>query len=357
MNKKNIIKLSKKLISIPSTGNDKKALLQSLEAAKPYLEKYKVKSYRKNGINSLLAYNVSKLPKKFRVILNGHLDVVSANKDQFKPVIKGDKLFGRGAIDMKTAAAVEILVFSEIAEKVTYPLGLQLVTDEEVGGFNGTKYQISQGVKTDFVIAGEHTDFAINNQAKGILWVKITAKGKVAHGAYPWEGDNAVKKMNEFVNKLVKKYPVPDKEAWRTTVNLSQINTSNKTFNKVPDDCMVALDIRYVPEEKSEIVKNIKKLVPKEFDIEIVEKEPPQKTDINNKNIKNLKKIISEVMGKPVKTINKHGASDIRHYDDAGCPGVCFGPVGKGLHSDNEWVSIESLDTYYEILMNFLLST
>ena len=131
-------------------------------------------------------------PKKFKIILNAHLDVVSGREEQYKPYEKDGKLFGRGAIDMKGAAAVEILVFKEVAKRVSYPLALQLVTDEEIGGFCGTKYQIEKGVRADFVIAGEPTDFGVNNKAKGIIWLKIKTKGKSAHGAYPWRGKNAL---------------------------------------------------------------------------------------------------------------------------------------------------------------------
>jgi len=135
-----------------------------------------------------LVYFQKTRPNNFKIILNAHLDVVSGRKEQYKPYEKDGKLFGRGAIDMKGAAAVEILVFKEIAKKVSYPLALQLVTDEEIGGFCGTKYQIEKGVRADFVIAGEPTDFGVNNKAKGIIWLKIKTKGKAAHGAYPWRG-------------------------------------------------------------------------------------------------------------------------------------------------------------------------
>jgi succinyl-diaminopimelate desuccinylase len=354
--KKQILTLSKKLISVPSTNDSRDNCDKTIKLVNPYLKDFKINTFSKNKVKSILVHNTSKIPDKFEVILNGHLDVVSANKTQFNPVVKGDRLIGRGAIDMKCAAAVETLVFTQVAKKVSYPLALQLVTDEEVGGFNGTKHQISQGVRADFVIAGEPTDFAINNQAKGILWIKFTSKGKAAHGAYPWEGDNAIQQMNKFINKLYENYPLPKKESWTTTVNLSQISTTNKTTNKVPDNCTIALDIRYIPEEKTTIVNKIKKIVPKSFDIEILEKEPPQKTDVSNKHIKLLKNAIEVTTKKSAATINKHGASDIRHYDDVACPGVCFGPVGDGLHSDNEWVSIKSLTTYYDILTKFLLS-
>ena len=105
-------------------------------------------------------------------------------------------------MDMKANVACLMTVFKDVADKVNYPLGLQLVTDEEIGGFHGTKYQIEKGVRAEFVVVGESTDLNIKNRAKGILWAKISAKGKTAHGAYPWRGENAIWKMNEFLNCL-----------------------------------------------------------------------------------------------------------------------------------------------------------
>ena len=353
---KDTLDLSKRLISISSVKDDTKSLENVLGVVEKLKIDTKVAGFSKNNIPSLLYYNTPTLPKKFKVILNAHLDVVPAKQEQFKPKVVGDKLFGRGAIDMKAATAVEILVYKELAKKVNYPLGLQLVTDEEVGGFDGTKYQTEKGVRADFVIAGEQTDLNISNKAKGIVWAKISCRGKSAHGAHPWDGENAVEKMNKFVcEKLYKAFPIPAKEAWVTTANLAKIESSNSAFNKVPDDCTISVDFRYVPEEKSQIVRKIKSIVPKGFALEVVVNEPSQYTPQNNPFAKNLMQKIQEAIGKKAKFISDHGASDIRYYDGVSVPGVCFGPVGGGLHTDNEWVSISSLEEYYKILKDFLL--
>ena len=187
-----IILLTKSLISIPSTRNNKKALNDVLDLALKEVKDFTIERFEKEGYPSALIYPQKTRPNNFKIILNAHLDVVSGREEQYKPYEKDGKLFGRGAVDMKGAAAVEILVFKEVAKKVSYPLALQLVTDEEIGGFCGTKYQIEKGVRADFVIAGEPTDFGVNNKAKGIIWLKIKTKGKAAHGAYPWRGKNAL---------------------------------------------------------------------------------------------------------------------------------------------------------------------
>ncbi|MCS7092734.1 MAG: M20/M25/M40 family metallo-hydrolase, partial [Patescibacteria group bacterium] len=171
------LELSKKFISIKSDPNNKPELEKILLLATNQLAKYKTETFESNGYKSALIYNTQKRPKKFKILLNCHLDVIPGKKHQYKPYQQGDKLYGVGSMDMKANAACAISVFKNVANKVSYPLGIQLVTDEEIGGFNGTKYQIDKGVRADFVISTEPTKLNIANKAKGIIWLKIKSKG------------------------------------------------------------------------------------------------------------------------------------------------------------------------------------
>lgn len=350
-----IVILSKELISIKSNPENTSELDRILELALSNLKKFTIELFENEGIKSALVYTALKRPSKFRVILNGHLDVVPGKDNLYLPIIKGGKLSGIGSMDMKASVACLITVFKEVADKVDYPLALQLVTDEEIGGFKGTKYQIENGVRADFVIAGESTGLNIANRAKGVLQVKIATEGKTAHGAYPWRGENAILKMNQFINSLFKKYPLPTQQAEVTTVNLSRIETSNQAFNKIPDDCEICLDIRYIPEEADTIVRSIKSLLPKGFKMEIIENEPALFTAENNRYLKILKEKTEQVTKKEVRFYGAQGTSDARHFTKVGMDGVEFGPVGGNIGSDDEYVSVKSLGEYYQILKNFLL--
>ncbi len=349
------INLSKSLISLVSTKSNPTMLKKVLELAIGEIKKYTIEYFEKNNSPSALIYFGKKRPERFKVILNAHLDVVDGKEGQFKPYEKNGRLYGRGAIDMKAAAAVLILVFKELAKKLNYPIGLQLVSDEEVGGFDGTKYQIEKGVRADFVIAGEPTDFGVNNQAKGIIWVEIETKGKTGHGAYPWQGKNALWRLKDILNKIQIRYPVPKKETWKTTINLAKIETNNDTFNKIPDWAKAKLDIRYIPKDDNNVLSFLKKITKNKSHLKILLYEPSQFTSQDNFYLKKLKQVGKKILKKPLKTIVKHGGSDIRHFNQIGCDGVTFGPVGAGLHSDNEWVDVKSLENYFLILKEFLL--
>lgn len=351
-----ILELSKKLITVESTKDHPEELAYVIDIVKKELAGFTIREFTKNGRPSILVHTGQNDRKQFRIILDAHLDVVAAKPEQFNPVEKDGRLWGRGSNDMKSAAAVELIAFRELARKVAYPIALQLVTDEEIGGFDGAKFQVDEGVRADFTIAGEPTDFGINNEAKGIVWANIKTRGITGHGAYVWNGDNALWKLHKILTRIAKEYPVPDKESWKTTVNLAKIETSNNTYNKIPDEATARIDVRYVPAESKNILDTLKRIVADEGEIEFVENEPSQFTDKNNLYVKKLAQSTKKITGKEAGTIVKHGGSDIRHFNRVGCEGVTFGPIGAGLHSDNEWVDIKSLEEYYFILTDFLRS-
>lgn len=353
---KQIINLSKKLISIPSVTGDAQQCNKVLDLVKKELEGFNLKEFEQNKVKSLLFYNTKTFPKKFKIILNAHLDVVPGKPTQFKPKVKGNMLFGRGAYDMKSAGAVMILVFKYIAQKLNYPLGLQIVMDEETGGFDGTLHQLEKGVRSDFAIMGEPSGFDISTKSKGILRFYLQAKGESSHGAYPWHGKNALESLLKAVAGISKAFPTPRKEVWRTTVTLVNIKTGNDAENVVPGSATAQYDVRFVPKDKQYIRKKIQNILPDNVEYEVYAFESPHDADNNNKYIKLLCQTTKNIIKREVDFVSKHGGSDSRMYSDLDIQSVNFGPAGHGLHKDDEWVDIESLLDYYKILSLYLES-
>ena len=94
---------------------------------------FAAEEFESGGKPSALLYRGAHRPH-FQIILNAHLDVLPAAAAQFRPRREGDRLYARRAQDMKVSALVPAQAFREVASAVPFPLGLQLVTDEEVGG-------------------------------------------------------------------------------------------------------------------------------------------------------------------------------------------------------------------------------
>ncbi|MGA1192169.1 MAG: M20 family metallopeptidase [Bdellovibrionota bacterium] len=337
--------------SIPAYPEELEAIL---EYTLSHLHGFTLERFEDNGYKSILLYNTETRPERFTLLLNGHLDVIPGNDTQYEGRIEGDKLYGVGSMDMKANVACLISVFQEMAHKVSYPVALQLVTDEELGGFHGTRHQVNEGVRADFVITSESTNFHIVHKAKGVLWARVTARGKTAHGAYPWAGENAIEKMMEFLAALKNEFPNPTEKAWVSTVNIGAISTPNETFNKIPDLCEVALDIRFTPEESETIVKRLQGLITEELSLEIISHEPAMSTPEDDDYLTSLQEITSNVIGENSILYGAQGSSDARHFTAVGCGGVEFGPIGGGIGTDEEWVSISSLHTYCEILRRYM---
>jgi succinyl-diaminopimelate desuccinylase len=349
-----LINLTKKLISINTDPKNKEELKEAINLVKQTLREFKYKSFLKNGYPSLLFYN--KPASKFKIILNGHLDIIPGKKEQLQPIIRDDKLYGLGALDMKGGLATLILVFKEIAKKVNYPLALQVVTDEEIGGFYGTKYQIKKGVRADFVIVGEPTNLNIKNEARGIIWVELITEGQSAHGAYVWKGKNAIWEMINILIKLKNSFSIPQTEKWITTLNLANVSTSNTSFNKIPDNCVAWLDIRYTLSDKEKILEKLKKIIKYKANLKIHFNEPAHYTSPKNPYLQKLRITACNLLNREIKILRAFGSSDLRHYDKIRVNGVAFGPEGQGMAERKEWVSIDSLEKYFLILKNFLMN-
>lgn len=350
-----IIALTEKLIKIPSVSGNIDKSVEILQVVKAELADHKFTPFVSNAFPSLLYSNQN--TNKFKVILNAHLDVVAGEMSQYMPEIKDGKLYGRGSYDMKGAAAVMILLFNELAEQVDYPLGLQLLTEEELPEADGTGYQLSKGIRTDFAVMGEcGSNFRIIHETKGVITAKIKTLGYTAHSAYPWKGKNAILQMYEAIDAIQKHFPVPQGPSDEITVTVSKISTTNETWNKVPDNCTAALDIRYNKKDHTTVLSKIQAILPEGVTFEVRQARNHNFTDPNNEYIQMLRKAGREILHKDIPIEKTYGGSDTTYFSDVGCDAVEFGPIGSGQHNGEEWVDIKSLADYYQILKKFLLA-
>ena len=350
----NVIALTCELIEIESVATRPDALRRILQLATARTHGT-IMPFERNGSHSVLIHNRPVRPSRFRILLNGHLDVIPGKPHQLLPRQDGNRLYGLGAMDMKAGLAGLIAVFNEVAARVSYPLGLQLVTDEEIGGFDGTKYQVEQGVQADFVIVAESTALAIEHQMKGILNLTVRATGRAAHGAYPWLGENAIWRLNQFLTALATRFPDPAGPAWVTTANPSSIRSGNSAFNKVPDEAEVDLNVRFVPADAATVVDALRALLPAGCTLQTHVQEPANFIAPDHPDIVRLSQAVASVTGQAAELVAAHGTSDARHFAPSGCAAIEFGPAGGGMGSDEEWVDIASLDRFGRIMKEFLL--
>jgi succinyl-diaminopimelate desuccinylase len=291
------------------------------------------------------------------VVLHGHLDVVPAAPDAFTPRVAGDRLYGRGAYDMKGGLAGMMCAVRDVAGQRDVRVHFVCVSDEESeeDEQRGSDYLVEQGYTGDLAITGEPTDMHIGVQAKGVLAVRIEVAGTSAHGSTPWVGDNAVLKAID-VFRGIESLPFARESSDlfdRPSINLGRI-LGGDALNRVPDACAIDVDIRYLPgQEPDEILDAISGLpdakITKAF------RRSPVMVDRENPFVQALGEAVSSVVQHTERiSIGRHGASDAIFFIDAGVPAVEFGPVGDGHHGPEEWVSIRSLGEYRRALVDFV---
>ena len=189
--------------------------------------------------------------EKPNLLLLSHLDVVAANPkewsvDPFEGVVKDGFVWGRGALDMKSMTAMEVMVMKLLKRnkmKLKGDVILAATADEEKGGEAGAGWLVRnhpEKIRADYVIneggglaipiEGKNI-YTIQTAEKGILWFKIKAKGRPGHGSAPGTADNAILRMNRVVEKLgnyrAKMTVVPTVKQF-----LSQITKENKTVQQ-----------------------------------------------------------------------------------------------------------------------------
>jgi len=290
------------------------------------------------------------------VLLHGHLDVVPGRPGQFEPRVDGDRLLGRGAYDMKGALAAMLLALHDLRDEAEVRIRLGVVPDEESEeeAERGSDQLVREGFVGDFVITGEPTDMHIGIQAKGVLAVRLEITGRAAHGATPWLGENAILKALD-VFRAIESLPFARQSSElfdRPSINLGRI-LGGDALNKVPDTCVIDVDIRYLPQQDpSTILEQVREMegasVISSFS------RPPVSVDEDSVFVRTLSDAAAPRLGGQVLSVGRDGASDAVSFLRAGIPAVEFGPTGGGHHGPDEWVAIPSLADYRKALIDFV---
>lgn len=302
--------------------------------------------------------SVRVLPPRERspLLLMSHIDVVEATDRLFDPVEKDGKLFGRGAIDDKYAAALSMVLLKNRMvsnrhrgwDESQLPLGVLITGDEEVGGKNGAHSALS-GITCDFCIAldGGRVDKIVVKE-KGVLRLKLVARGKTAHGARPWLGDNAIERLIDDCGTVKGFFDnLAEPEHWHRTMNLSIIR-AGESINQVPEQAEAIFDIRYTEnDDVDDLVQQIQAAVASEVTIQ--DREPLFISPESAYRDRLL------AITPDTRTGIAHGASDARFLTQFDIPGIVWGADGNNSqHSTDEHVEIQSLARLYGLLDRFV---
>lgn len=217
------------------------------------------------------------------LLYDSHLDTVGAGDERewkhgaFSGAIENGLMYGRGTVDEKGSTPPMIYGL-----KIAYDLGLLSdITayyfgsiEEWCEGLSAQVFAEEEKVKPDFVVIGEPTNMRVVRGHKGRCEFRVTAKGRSAHGASHWLGDNAIYKMQEVLRaipELDARLP-SDPFLGRGSIVATVIQAQGGSFNVVPDRCEIILDRRLtIGETAEQALTQVRALLPsRDFEVEFL---------------------------------------------------------------------------------------
>jgi len=305
------------------------------------------------------------------IVFAGHTDVVPPGpldkwlSDPFKPTIKDEVLYGRGAADMKTSLAAFIVSIEEfLAENTDHngSIGLLITSDEEGVATDGTVKVVEalqeRQEKIDYCIVGEPTSSktfgdTVKNGRRGSLSAKLNIKGIQGHIAYPELTKNPIHAVAPAIDDLVNTVWDEGNEYFpKTSYQVSNINGGTGATNVVPGNVEVLFNFRYSSSVTAEILKNkVEEILNKhklEFEIEWQHSGQPYLTE-KGMLIDIISSSINEVCGKNPTISTTGGTSDGRFIAKICDQVVEFGPINESIHKINEHIDTNCIDKLKDI--------
>lgn len=320
------------------------------------------------------------------LVLNGHLDTFPVGdpglwtRDPFGGELAGGRIFGRGVSDMKAGVAASIAAFCLLAERREAWKGvltLAAVADEETMGPWGANYLVDHHPKlrADAVLIGEpSTPRTVRFGERGMVWVRLTARGQSAHAAYPHAGWNAIFAVSAALQELRElegmAWPVPREVSARieeartatdallgagatdllsaVTVNVGVIAGGTK-INLIADRCEAEVDVRLPPGVGTgEILRHMGRVVRRHrgMSYEVLHLSEPNWTSPDLEFMQLVRRVVTEVRGEPPFFNISSPGTDSRVFRRVGLPVAVFGPTPYGMGAADEHVTIaDYLDT------------
>ncbi len=352
-----IVSLTKKLIAFRTTADRPDDIRRCTRFIKDYFADSKVVIREHTYDDTPSLYITFNHRKKQSLMLNGHYDVVEGTDSQFISKREGGKLYGRGTEDMKASLATMMVLMKNLAKKRNPPsVGLMLVSDEETGSLNGSKKLAKHGYSADFCIVGESTKFHLETKHKGAMQIRLIAYGSKSHASRPWQSTNAIEKLMRQYQSLVSALGAlaSRKRKWLVSINPTNI-LAEGPYNVTPSKAEMVVDIRTTENTTNKkVIALLKKL---KIKYKIILNAPMMFNVKKNDTTRYFKKVVEKTLSRKVKYIKSCGGTDARYFTEKGVQTIIFGPKGKNLHKNNEYVEIKTLGLQYKILEKFIEET
>lgn len=370
-----VVKLLRDLIALPSVNN------AFLPPGDPHAGEELVADYLKNrarkafleidtqatnsGRDNLIVRLKPLGQPTHRIILAPHMDTVGGDLDKiFRPTKKGERLHGRGACDTKGSVAVMFHAMEHLAKRHR-PANTEIVfigfVDEECNQ-TGSRAFSKLKLKANLALVGEPTRCRVVTAHKGDLWLRLSTRGKAAHGARPELGRNAVHTMAKCIDTIETEYAQNLGKRRHPVLGHPTINTGivrgGSQPNIVPDVCEADLDRRTLPGESfTTISREIGEVLKKRgLKARLTNVKgytcPAMETDPTLPMVQQLMRTVRQT-----KPLGVDYYCDAANIAATGVPAIVWGPGDIAqAHTADEWISIRQIERGMDVLTRFLLS-
>jgi acetylornithine deacetylase len=300
------------------------------------------------------------------LMFNGHIDVVGVEAmvhAPFDSIERDDRLYGRGASDMKGGVAAMCGAAARAARSgLAGTIVVAAVVDEEFESV-GTRTLVDSGVRADFAVVTEPTGLAIAPAHKGFTWTEVQVRGRAAHGSRYDLGVDAIRHAAHLLTEL-DEYE-RDVLATRTHPLLGHASLHASTilggvgWSTYPESCVVRIERRTLPGERPDqgvtevrdACDRVRARIPA-FDASVshVLTQLPSDVAVEAPAVRALRSAL-EGEGEAVSIRGVSAWTDAALLIAGGIPAVCFGPGDMGLaHAAEEWISLDEVERATRVL-------
>jgi acetylornithine deacetylase len=305
------------------------------------------------------------------LLFEAHQDTVPAENMTIEPYaanIVGDRLYGRGACDVKGGMTAMLGAFTRLVlERPAKAVNLVLAcTIDEEHTFLGVQRLVQANLPIQMAVVAEPTQLQIVNAHKGVVRWHLETMGRSCHSSAPEQGRNAIYEMATLLS-AIREYAdwlcstSVDSILGPATLSVGLIE-GGSSVNIVPDRCRIEVDRRLIPGEDPQAA-------PKELESYLRQKlgndfpftssgasmfAPPLDARLSNQLVHRLGRAIDAVKGTHRVASVPYG-TDASTISEAGIPAVVFGPGDIAqAHTDDEWISLSEVEEASEILYRFV---
>lgn len=317
------------------------------------------------------------------LVWNGHLDTFPASGPPSRPRWVGDRVYGRGAVDMKGGVAAFLVAARRLRESagdLAGRLSLVLVCDEETFGPMGARGLLRRrpDLLGDAMVSTEPSSLGLVRVAeRGFLWLMVHVPGRSMHAAYPGADEGAILRATRFAQRVADmvaevnrglvdphRPPTAHEEVMdrllgegaarivrEVSLNLGLIR-GGLAVNMRPADCRLSVDLR-VPGtvDPRELLGRVEELA-REIGgrVEVLGQGTANSTDENADIVKAVIEAVTRRTGRRPVPSTGIGCTDARLWRQAGVPACVIGPDPATMGTDHEYAKLPELESLVDIL-------